>query len=116
MSTPIKPSGARGVGDVGSAESPESEGAFADATARAGRAGGASVARGELLQSLAADLAAGRIDGAQAVDRLVTATLGGGAAEALPSAERARLESMLRAALAEDPALVAMQKDLARGG
>lgn len=69
----------------------------------------------EGVRGIAAELRAGRIDASEAVERLLQRTLAGPAVGALPPAERARLESMLRASLAEDPTLASMQKDLSRG-
>ncbi len=64
------------------------------------------------VHSIAADLKAGTIDAATAVDRLVAQTMGGPAAQALNEVGRAALESRLRTILAEDPALKQMVSDL----
>lgn len=70
-------------------------------------------ARAEGTASIEADLRAGRIDVDEAIDRLVERSLAN--ASGLSSADRARLEAHLRAALAEDPTLIALRKDLVRG-
>ncbi len=59
-----------------------------------------------------ADLAAGRIDVDEAIERLVDRALA--QASGLPTEQRAALEAQLRAALAEDPTLIALRKDLER--
>lgn len=66
------------------------------------------------LASITDDLRAGKIDAATAIDRLVANALAGKDVAGLPPARRAELEAHLRAALAEDPALVALTKDLER--
>ena len=73
-------------------------------------AGGPSPASG--LGSLEAELRAGQIGVDEAVDRLVQRALRG--ARSLPAADRAALEAQLRDALADDPTLVALRKDLER--
>lgn len=66
------------------------------------------------VASITDDLRAGRIDARTAVDRLVARALAAPDATALPPAGRAELEAHLRAALSEDPTLVALAKDLER--
>jgi hypothetical protein len=66
------------------------------------------------LSSIADDLRAGKIDASTAVDRLVARALSSKDAASLPPARRAELEAQLRSALADDPALVALTKDLER--
>ena len=66
------------------------------------------------LSNIADDLKAGRIDARTAIDRLVARALSSQEAAGLPPAKRAELEAHLRAALADDPALVALTKDLER--
>ena len=66
------------------------------------------------LASIRDDLRAGKIDAAGAIDRLVARALSAPEAAALPPARKAELEAHLRAALADDPTLVAMTKDLER--
>lgn len=65
------------------------------------------------LGDIERDLAAGRIDADEAIDRIVSQALD--RASALPTADRAALEAQLRMALREDPTLIALQKDLERG-
>ncbi len=122
MSTPIKPSdgpprpGASEAPDAGRVEGRPGElrtlveeAARSDEGARA-----PSEAAGPApLEGIRADLAAGRIDADEAVDRLVERALA--TAGALPAGHRAALEARLRAALAEDPTLSALRKDLERG-
>lgn len=112
-SSPDGPGGPSGPGKPKPAEGPSE--AFRE-TLEGASEGPASeqVAGSDALQSVADDLRAGRIDAAQAVDRLVQRALEA-APEALPPAARAELEAHLRRALAEDPSLSALTKDLERG-
>lgn len=64
--------------------------------------------------SIGADLEAGRIDAATAIDRLVAEALSGPMASTLDAAGRAELEAHLRASLEDDPNLAAMVRDLER--
>jgi hypothetical protein len=62
-----------------------------------------------------AELRAGRTDVDSVVRALVERSLAQADASGLPSARRASLESMLREALASDPTLQQLTKDLERG-
>lgn len=64
--------------------------------------------------ALAAALRSGAIQPAEAVEALVTRALASPIARGLSETARADLERMLRAALVEDPALVALGADLGR--
>ncbi|MBZ0122083.1 MAG: hypothetical protein K8H88_34130 [Sandaracinaceae bacterium] len=64
------------------------------------------------VEALGADVKAGNLDADAAVERLVQRALA--QASGLAPAHRAALEAQLRAALAEDPALIALRKDLER--
>jgi hypothetical protein len=64
------------------------------------------------VAALHADLEAGRVDVEQALDRLVERALS--LAAGLPMTQRAALEAQLRAALTDDPTLVALREDLQR--
>lgn len=92
--------------EVGSTEAPRASSATAS---------NASLGRADLLRALADELRSGSVDPQQAVDRLIERALHTGPAAALPPARRAELEALLRTALAEDPTLAAMQRDLSRG-
>jgi hypothetical protein len=74
-------------------------------------AGSASATRAALV----ADLRAGRTDVETVVRTLVERSLAEADASGLPPARRASLESMLRDALASDPTLQQLTKDLERG-
>ncbi len=128
MSTPIKPpgspapEGATGPGDgPGSARVEGREGELRALVEDAKEADvdGPTVASARPAEqagpasSVQADLRAGRIDVDEAIDRLVERSLAN--ASGLSSAHRAALEAQLRAALAEDPTLIALRKDLERG-
>jgi hypothetical protein len=65
------------------------------------------------LPAIERDVRAGTIDVDQAIDRLVARALE--RAAGLPADQRAVLETNLRSALAEDPTLLALRKDLERG-
>jgi hypothetical protein len=62
-----------------------------------------------------ADLRAGRTDVESVVRALVERSLAQADASGLPPARRASLESTLREALASDPTLQQLTKDLERG-
>lgn len=115
MSTPIKPPG--GPSGAGGPEGPdtagvgEAEGSFRSVVEGARPSGAAEGPAA--LQGLHADLAAGRVTPEAAIDRLVERAMAG--AVGLPDAQRAALESQLREALAGDPTLLALRKDLERG-
>lgn len=127
MSMPIKPSGPHpspmeGAGATegapgGSVE--ERPGELRSLVGEAGQpssqASGAShdaAPVGGRVESLRAELAAGHIDVEQALDRLLERALA--SAPGMSAARRATLEAQLRAALVEDPTLIALRKDLER--
>lgn len=110
----IEGGGVRGSGSTTSAEAFRStlEGSESVAPARAGLpAGSASATRAALV----ADLRAGRTDVETVVRTLVERSLAEADASGLPPARRASLEVMLRDALASDPTLQQLTKDLERG-
>lgn len=121
MSTPIKPSdgpprpGASEAPDAGRVEGRPGElRTLVEEAARSEETRAPTEAAGAPpLEGIRADLAAGRIDAEEAVDRLVERALA--SAGSLPPGHRAALEARLRAALAEDPTLSALRKDLERG-
>ena len=132
MSTPIKgPGGAAPGAGLPEAEGPsgtKTEGtseSFREALESAdksGEAGQASAAArteaspaADPVSNVAADLRAGRIDVATALDRIVARAMESGPASALPPAQRRELEAFLRQSLADDPSLLALTKDLERG-
>jgi hypothetical protein len=120
MSTPIKPPD--GTGGATGPEAPESasvadteafEATTKAATMGTDEVGGAtSTAAAAGPEAIAADLQAGRIDLEEAVTRLVDRAVQSGMAAGLTDAGRAGLEAHLRRALADDPALGALQRDL----
>ena len=130
MSTPIKPPGSAPTAGVepGDANGPTEgrveghEGEFRDMVGDASeaRTGEARADAGAVAEATDAspvtdvsnDLAAGRIDADGAIERLVERALAGAAG--LPDAHRASLEAQLRDALAHDPTLAALRKDLER--
>lgn len=125
MSSPIKPPGGPprppslddAAGPQGARGPSGKSEAFSEALDPAGRAEGAQQSAAvEPGESVAADLRAGRIDVETAIERLLQQALESPAAAALTPAGKAELEAHLRRALAEDPALLAMTKDLERNG
>lgn len=128
MSTPIKPPGSPPPGGAEPGDGPDAEraegrpGEFREAVDDASEAemepgsAGATEASGASGASPSAaihqELAAGRIDVDEAVDRLVQRALR--SASGLPDADRAALERQLREALSEDPTLLALRRDLER--
>lgn len=83
----------------------------AAATAAADARGAEDVAG---VVGVVADLRAGRIDGAAAVERLVAEALSGPMAAGLTPDGRVALEAHLRASLEDDPNLAALVRDLDR--
>jgi hypothetical protein len=121
MSSPIKPPGKPpGSPPPSESKTDASKASFDAALDEAAQAEGAGKAGGvvssEALATLARDVAAGKIDPSEAVDRLVARALDGPTAAALPPARRAELEAHLRRALSDDPTLAALTQDLERGG
>ena len=113
MVDPVNRKGASGPSAVSPESSPDAAGeAFRGAVDGAKATGSESAGRAAALQALAAEVRAGRMDTATAVDRLVLRVLSESAAASLPPEHRARLEEVLRAQLANDPALQALQKNL----
>lgn len=66
------------------------------------------------VDAVVAELRAGRIDAAEAVERLVAEALEGPMASMLDAAGRSQLEAHLRETLADDPNLQALVRDLER--
>jgi hypothetical protein len=111
MSDPIQRKGPNATGAVGENKAPEGAGAaFRAAVADAGKTAGAA---GDVA-SIANEIKAGTLSASDAVERLVQRALSSGAASMLPPAQKERLAELLRAQLAEDPTLQALQRDLGR--
>lgn len=89
LTTPESPTQRRGAGEVGAVDS--------------------------ALASIANDLKSGRLSPDGAVEALVGRALQSPMAAALSPSARANLESVIRAQLADDPALAALVADLGRG-
>lgn len=125
MTSPIKPPGGTPPGapdpsrvdGAGRAEGPRET--FREALDRtssdAGPAGATAPPEVTGVRAISDDVRTGRIDAEAAVDRLVARALSTPAARSLTEAARAELEADLRRSLAEDPTLLALTKDLARG-
>jgi hypothetical protein len=113
MSDPIQRKGPGGVGEVGGAPAEGAGEAFRAAVAGA-RPEASGAGRAEALQAIAAEVRAGRLEPGAAVERLVERILSEGPASSLPAAQREQLGSLLRAQLANDPTLLALQRDLGR--
>jgi hypothetical protein len=113
MSDPVNRKGASGTSGVTPEAAPEGAGeAFRGAGAATGVGGPEAGGRAEALRALATEVQAGRMDATTAVDKLVQRVLSESAAASLPPDHRARLEQVLRSQLANDPALLALQKNL----
>lgn len=111
MSDPVSRKGTSGTSSVTPESAPAGAGeAFRAESAEASRADASS--RASALKELATEVKAGRMDAATALEQLVQRVLSEGAAASLPPEHRARLEQVLRAQLANDPALQALQKSL----
>jgi len=109
MTDPIQRKGAAvpGAGADGAA-APEGAGAAFRAAASGAEAG----AKTNEIATIASEIAAGTLDRAAAMERLVERALSSGAAATLSPEHKARLAEVLRAQLAEDPTLQALQRDL----
>lgn len=79
-------------------------------SARASKASQAAPVDGAWA-ALAQDVKAGKLSREQLIEHLVDKQLSSPSAKALPAAERVRLESALRDALANDPTLVTLLAD-----
>lgn len=114
MSTAIRPPGGPstvGAADLGAASEVESAGDAAGTSAvdKAGAAGAVAPTSTHQVQSptaaLLARLDAGEITREQAIESLVSEALSAPAVSRLADAQRAELESIVRASLLEDPTL-----------
>ena len=116
-----KPSGPPPPTDASSAKSGAAKApsdAFRTALDEPGAASAAGPARSAPKTdavAIAQELRAGRIDAETAVDKLVEKALAKADAVGLPPAKRSDLEALLRDALASDPTLSQLSKDLERG-
>lgn len=86
-----------------------------DEPGAASAAGSARAAPKTDAVAIAQELRAGRIDAETAVNKLVEKALARADAVGLPPAKRSDLEALLRDALASDPTLSQLSKDLERG-
>ena len=113
MSDPIQRKGPGGASGVTDGAAPEGAGAaFRAAVADAeGTAAARGAGRPEIA-AIASEIKAGTLDPSAAMERLVQRALSSGTAAALPPAQKERLAELLRAQLAEDPTLQALQRDL----
>ncbi len=67
------------------------------------------------VEGIIADLQAGRIDASTAIDRIVADAMNGPDAATLDAVGREELERHLRTALAEDPNIAGLARDLGSG-
>lgn len=107
---PVSEAGRRGVAASSDAFQKTLEATRADSPERA-----AETHSTDAISRIADDLRAGRIDSTVAAERVIERALGSEMASVLPPAQRAELEAMLRQAMAEDPTLMALTKELERG-
>lgn len=114
MSDPIQRKGPGGATGVTEGKAPEGAGAAFRAAVEGARGGGAEGAHRSEIAAIASEVRAGTLDAAGAVERLVQRALESSTAAGLPPAQKERLAELLRAQLAEDPTLQALQRDLGR--
>ena len=113
MTDPVQRKGPGGAAGVTEGAAPEGAGAaFRAAVADAQGAGGPAAARANEIATIAAEIKAGTLEPSAAMELLVQRALSSGAAASLPPAQKERLAELLRAQLAEDPTLQALQRDL----
>lgn len=105
MSSPIKPPDGADAPDAAGLESPDGAAAVGAPGEFKAVADAAAAA-----EEVATQLDTGAIDASQAVEQLVQRALAN--ADGLAPAQREALEAQLRAALADDPTLIALQEDL----
>ncbi len=108
MTSPIKPPGSGGpIHGIGL---PPSETAATEGT----RAVQAHAPANGPNAALVEQLRQGALTSAQVVDALVSRALEQARAQGLPATEEAGLETMLRSALASDPTLIGLTRELER--
>jgi hypothetical protein len=112
MSDPIQRKGPGGA--TGVAGGTPADGAAYRAAVDGAHAGRAEGTQAGEIASIAAEIKAGTLDPGAAVERLVQRALASGVASGLAPAQRERLADALRAQLANDPALVALTRELGR--
>ena len=122
MTSPIKPPGGGPPKVPGADAQPDprkaerSEGAReAFETALEGTPKGADAAGAAPVDDVVADLRAGRIDAAAAVEKMVQEALSAPGVAQLDAAARAELEAHIRQTLEDDPNLAALVRDLEQG-
>lgn len=111
MSDPVQRKGPGGVQGPAEGSAPAGAGAAFRAAGQEGATEAASAQSGEIA-AIAREIRAGTLDPAAAVERLVQRALESKTAAGLPPAQKARLAEILRAQLAQDPTLQALQRDL----
>jgi len=113
------PSDASGANRAGAAKAPSDAFRKAldepNAAASAGPSTGAARTEKSGPAGIVQELRAGQIDAQTAVDKLVDRALAKADAAGLSPAKRGELEAVLRDALATDPTLSQLSKDLERG-
>jgi len=122
MSSPIKPPGPtptsqspEPVADVtGTEKSAKTFRDVLDEVAQVGEVSHPSETAFNSVQAIADQLRTGQIDTPTAIDKLIENALQDLSISALPPEERLEVEKLLRAALQDDPTLVALAKDLRR--
>ena len=122
MNTPIKPPGStpftqtpEPVADAIGTEKPaETFRDVLDEVTPAGELSHPNDAALNPVHAIADQLQTGKIDTATAIDKLVKNALEDLSISGLPPEEKLAVEKLLRAALKEDPTLVALAKDLRR--
>jgi hypothetical protein len=113
MTDPVQRKGPGGATGVTEGTAPEGAGAaFRAAVADAQAPTGPAAARAGEMAAIAAEIKAGTLDPSAAMERLVQRALSSATAAGLPPAQKERLAELLRAQLAEDPTLQALQRDL----
>ncbi len=112
MSDPIQRKGPGGASGVAETTTPEGAGAAFRAAVDAQATGGPTAAGRPEITAIASEIKAGTLGTSEAMERLVQRALSSGAAATLPPAQKERLAELLRAQLAEDPTLQALQREL----
>lgn len=115
MSDPVQRKGPGGVQGPAEGGAPAGAGAAFRAAGKEGAAEAERSAPGSQsgeIAAIAREIRAGTLDPAAAVERLVQRALESPTAAGLPAAQKARLAEVLRAQLAQDPTLQALQRDL----
>lgn len=114
MTNPIKPPGSGGPRAVTPSDPKAGVGVERTAPSQAPSAASSASGVGGANAALVEQLRRGELTASQVVDAVVTRALDQARAQGLPASERSNLEDVLRKALASDPTLSGLTRELER--